>query len=167
MSQLFEQRFLYNQDGFYPPQSPGSSEWTVSSSAGTPMSREPSGESSITSCSSELVESPSSEYGVYSSAWSSMPLDNHDYLWSPLSDPNNDIAFSHMSYNPPYISNLESIAGNENDYNTSGQNNWWDYYDFIAMVDPGQQAYWKLKPGLRPTAQHPATRAAEDISAMV
>ncbi|KAJ8121390.1 hypothetical protein ONZ43_g2142 [Nemania bipapillata] len=162
MDQFFESRYPYNLDGSYLPESPVSSEWTTSHSASTPMTREPSGESSITSRSSELVGTPGSEYGVYSSTWSSMPFDNDDHLWSPASSSNHDITFSSMSYNNPYISDIEY---NGNDYNAGDQDAWWPYYDFI--VEYNRPPYWRLKAGLQPTDQLPATRAAEDLSATI
>ncbi|KAI1421114.1 hypothetical protein F5Y12DRAFT_61543 [Xylaria sp. FL1777] len=145
MSQFFDSSDLYNHDPFHPPERRASSEWSASSNYGTPMTRDSSRESAITTYSDDIVQSPNSEYEC--SFWSSMPVGDHDSLRSPVSDSSHDIAFPSTSYQPAYMANEE---------------NWFLYYDFVADLEPGQQPYWRLKPGIEPTHQLPATRAAEE-----
>ncbi|KAI0185940.1 hypothetical protein EV127DRAFT_440401 [Xylaria flabelliformis] len=65
-----------------------------------------------------------------------------------------------------YSSPFTYIDNNESGYDTVTQDSWWNDYDFITDLEPGQKPYWKLKPGLEPTDWRPATRAHEDKSAM-
>ncbi|KAI0455854.1 hypothetical protein F5B21DRAFT_172792 [Xylaria acuta] len=165
MDNYLESSHLYDYDGFYVPGRQSSSEWSAGSSAGTPMTREPSGESAISTYSSDLVRTPSSEFGAYEPVWSSMSVGNQDSDWSsPISDPSHEIRSSPTTYNPPYIGDY--ITSNGSDYNTGAQDSWWEYYDFVTNLEPGQEPYWRLRPGLEPTDQRPATRAHEDASAM-
>ncbi|KAI0973873.1 hypothetical protein F4678DRAFT_389442 [Xylaria arbuscula] len=146
MSQFFDSGDFYNHYQFYAPERRTSSEWSASPSAGTPMTRNPSIESANTTYSDDLIMTPSPEWRSYN--WSSVPISDHDPLWSPLSDSSHDNTFSLPSYNTPYMSNVGE--------------NWWEYYDFIADVEPGQQAYWRLRSDFEPTDQLPATRVAEE-----
>ncbi|KAI0862933.1 hypothetical protein F4860DRAFT_103862 [Xylaria cubensis] len=59
------------------------------------------------------------------------------------------------AYNPRYPSD------NESGYDTVTRDPWWIDYDFITDLEPGQEPYWKLKPGLEPTDWRPETRAHE------
>ncbi|KAI1751312.1 hypothetical protein F4782DRAFT_189910 [Xylaria castorea] len=152
----------YDYDVFYVSGRQCSSEWSASSTAGTPMTREPSGESAISTYSSDLVRTPSSEYGAYEPFYSSTPFGNHDST-SSMSDSSHRTLTAATNYNPLYTGDY--IASDENGYYTGADGPWWQYYDFIADLEPGQEPYWKLKPGLEPTDQRPVMRAHEDISA--
>ncbi|KAI0407590.1 hypothetical protein F4802DRAFT_518312 [Xylaria palmicola] len=167
MSQYIDNYSLYEHDGIYLPERRCSSEWSASPSAGTPMTREASGESAITTY-SDLVRTPSSEYGAFDPIWPSILVVNHDPLWTSMPDASQEITTSPASYNPTYMSDAVGYNGsNEDNYGTGGQDAWWEYYDFVAIVEPGQQPYWRLKQGLEPTAQRPITRPAEDTSTTV
>ncbi len=158
MNQFFDGSGVYNNDRFYAPEGRASSEWSASSSAGTPMTRDSSRESASTTYSSDLLRTPSSEYRASNSFGVSMPAGNHDSLWPPMSNSSHNITFPLTSYNsPPYIPGTSEYTN---------EDNWWEYYDFVADVEAGQQAYWRLRPGFTPTDQYPATRAAENISAV-
>ncbi|KAJ2987748.1 hypothetical protein NUW58_g4334 [Xylaria curta] len=161
MSHYYDDRDYY----FYPPDRRASSEWSASPSAGIPMTREPSGESAVSTYSNDSVRTPNSEYGAYDPLWSPIPTDNRNFLWSNVPDSSYETTFSPISYDPQYMPDAsEYAASNENGFNGPEQGHWWELYDFIALVDPGQQAYWRLKPGISPTAQLPVTRPAEDLS---
>ncbi|KAF2965569.1 hypothetical protein GQX73_g8026 [Xylaria multiplex] len=149
MDTFFETSGHYDYKQFDYPEHRASSESSASPSAGTPMSREPSGESAVTTYSS------SSEYGICNPPWLSVPLDNHEPTWLLAFDPGHDTIFSPANYSPLNIPNM-SEHGNEGD--------WWSYYNFIANVDP---PYWRLKPDFIPSDQLPFTRPAEDISTVV
>ncbi|KAI0420687.1 hypothetical protein F5X98DRAFT_14758 [Xylaria grammica] len=150
MARFFENSdYYYNHDRSYYIDRRASSEWSNSPSASTPMTREPSGESAITTYSS------SSEYELYDSLWPSMPIDNQDTIWPPMSDRSHDITFP--------LTNA-SLANVPDTSEYTNEDAWWLYYDFITDVEP---AYWRLKEGFQATDQRPATRLAEDISTVV
>ncbi|KAI3326066.1 hypothetical protein HD806DRAFT_433197 [Xylariaceae sp. AK1471] len=159
MPQYFDSD-IYGDDGFYPSERRDSAESSLSP---TPMARELSGESAITTYSTDaILGSPSPEYEAY------------EPVWSPVPESGYDNAFPSTSYDPAYISEAnEYVTDSGNYYNTNRMNTagehmeWWQYYDFIANVDSGQQAYWRLKPGFTPTAEYPETRIPEDHSAAV
>lgn len=114
--------------------------------------------------SSDVVWTPSPEHEACEPIFSFVPVDDDEPLWSPLSDN----AFSPACYDHlPAPDTSHYFANHESTSNISGHDDWWVDYDFIADAGPGQQAYWRLRPGIRPTAKRPATRAAEDISATV
>ncbi|KAI1306189.1 hypothetical protein F5Y03DRAFT_394736 [Xylaria venustula] len=146
MSQDFDSSDFYNHYQYYVPDSRASSDWSGSSSAGTPMTRNPSIESANTTYSDDLTRTPSSEYGSYN--WSYIPISNQDSLWSPMSDSSHDNTFPLPSYNTPYMPNMGE--------------DWWVHYDFVADVEPGQQPYGRLNPRFESTDLLPATRIAEE-----
>ncbi|KAI8950007.1 hypothetical protein F4801DRAFT_579784 [Xylaria longipes] len=162
MNNYSENGHFHDHDRFYVPVHQSSSEWSewsASLSAGTPMTRRLSEESAIsTSSSSDLVLTPSSEYGAYDSIWPSTPAGDQYFLRSsPVSDSNDE--FTPTSYNPLYRGDY--IASNRSDYNTEAQDPWWNYYDFVTDLEPNQAPFWRLRPGFEPTDQFPATRAHE------
>lgn len=115
--------------------------------------------------SSDVIRTPSPSRETYEPIFSFMPVDHEEPLWSPFSDASHDIASSPTCNNHLPVSGASDYFTDQGSTsNTSGQDDWWMNYDFIADAGPGQQAYWRLKPGIRPTAQCPAMRAAEDIS---
>ncbi|KAI0424005.1 hypothetical protein F5Y09DRAFT_163734 [Xylaria sp. FL1042] len=142
MVQFFDSSDFHNHHPFYTPESRASSEWSGSPIAGTPMIRDPSTESAITTYSDEIIQSPNLEYESYNSPWLPMPMSDHDSPWSPTSDSNHDMGFPSTSYN--------------------ATESWWEFYDFIVDVEPGQQPYWRLKPIFQPTDQFPVTRVPEE-----
>ncbi|KAI8633666.1 hypothetical protein F5Y19DRAFT_470907 [Xylariaceae sp. FL1651] len=126
--------------------------------ASTAMARGGSGDSmcsDYTNYTDYSVSPPGSAYGVAESVYSPVSGSHHDALYS-----------SHLgasySFSP-------AISGADNDFSDrDGQETpWWEFYDFIATVDAGQQAYWRLKPQYTPSASYPSTRAVEDISSAV
>ncbi|KAH8161212.1 hypothetical protein CIB48_g7022 [Xylaria polymorpha] len=164
MNNYYGGSYFYGGDEFYVPGHQSSSEWSASSSAGTPMTREPSGESAISTYSSELVRSPNSEYGPYESSWPPVAVGNQEPPWSPtMSDSGHENTSSPISYNPPCM--RDYTIGDGNDYSTREQDRWWRDYGFITDLEPGQEPFWQLRPGLEPTDERPATRAHEDMSA--
>ncbi|KAI0439314.1 hypothetical protein F4803DRAFT_48592 [Xylaria telfairii] len=160
MNDYYGGSYFFGGDGFYVPGHQSSSEWSASSSAGTPMTREPSGESAISTYSNELVQSPSSEYGAYES-WLPVAVGNQEPPWSPpMSDSSHEITSSPITLYP--LSIRDYTTGNSNDYNTGVEDNWWRNYIFVTNLEPGQEPFWQLKPGLEPTDELPATRAQTD-----
>lgn len=113
--------------------------------------------------SSDIVRTPSPDYETSEPIFSHMPVDNDEPLWSPSSDFSHDNGFSPTCHDRPPVFDANHYFAS---YGSTSQDDWWVDYDFIADAGPGQQAYWRLRPGIRPTAQRPAMRAAEDTSAM-
>ncbi|KAI1745192.1 hypothetical protein F4680DRAFT_177980 [Xylaria scruposa] len=164
MSNYMEYGSPYDYDEFWVSEHQSLSEWSASPSASTPMTREPSGESAISTYSNDPIRTPSSEYGAYGSSWPSVPVGNHDaFSSSPISNFRHRIPSAPAAYNPPYTGDYRD--SNESGYNTGAQDSWWNDYDFIADLEPGQEPYWRLKPHLEPTDWRPAMRAHEDKSA--
>ncbi|KAI0474379.1 hypothetical protein F4859DRAFT_88950 [Xylaria cf. heliscus] len=158
----YEDGHPYDYDGSYIPGCQSSLEWPAGPSASTPMTRGPSLESAISTYSNDMVLTPNSEYGSYDPFCLSVPDGNQDSHWaSHMPDSGHEIMSSPTSYNPPYTSDY--IVGNRNDYHAEAQGSGWKYYDydFVTDLEPGQDPYWKLKPGLEPTDQRPAMRAPE------
>ncbi|KAJ3577105.1 hypothetical protein NPX13_g3462 [Xylaria arbuscula] len=158
MTQFFDSSGYYNHDQYYSPgrRASASSDWSLSPSASTPMTRESSRESAITTYSDVPLQNSGSEYVNYNSVWSPTLTDTS--LWSPISDSGHDFTFPPTTYDSPPLPDARN-------YLTGGD--WWEYYDFIADVEPNQQPYWKLKPEYQPTEYLPATRIAEDIGPAV
>ncbi|KAI1350672.1 hypothetical protein F5Y01DRAFT_143068 [Xylaria sp. FL0043] len=148
MDQFFESGDYNSHHSFYASENRASSEWSASSYAGTPMTRDPSTGSATTTYSDEIIQSPSSEHAAFDSPWSPVHVNNYDSLWSPTSDSSHDMTFPSTSYNFPYTPDATE--------------RWWVFYDFVADVEPGQQPYWRLRPGLPSTDQFPATRVVEE-----
>ncbi|KAI0114484.1 hypothetical protein GGR51DRAFT_447244 [Nemania sp. FL0031] len=165
MSQFPGNGGFYNHDGASPSE-PGDSFgwWTSPSTTYVPMARNPSGDSITTSYGSDQVQTPTSDYGAYNNSWG-MPLD--DYPWPPASDFSHEIPFSPSptNSNPPYMSEIEYITGNGNDYNTGDQEAYWGYHGYTASAEPGQQTYWRPKPDHKPIDQGPTTGDVEDTAA--
>ncbi|KAK5628782.1 hypothetical protein RRF57_004497 [Xylaria bambusicola] len=154
MAQPFDSSGYYNHGQYYAPDHRVSSDWSSSPSASTPMTRDSSRESAITTYSDIPAPTPSSEYDDYNSAWPSMHAGSQSYHWLPISDPSHDITYSSTPHNPSYSTDTtEFVYGN----------GWWEYYKFVTDVEPNQQPYWKLRPEFQPTDQLPVTRIAEDL----
>jgi hypothetical protein len=84
------------------------------------------------------------------------------------------MSFPPTSFDPIYMSEANQYVTDGGNYcnavggfTPSHREDWWQYYDFIANVESGQEAYWRLKPGYEATADYPETRAPEDHSATV
>lgn len=154
MTPYFDSDGYYDHDQYYAPDRRASSDWSLSPSAGTPMTRESSRDSAITTYSDIPVQTPSSDYGNYNSAWSPTHADDHTSLWSPMSDSGYDFAY------PPTSDDSPSLP-HASEYLAAG------YYKFIVDLEPNQQPYWKLKPTFQPTEYLPETRIAEDLDPTV
>ncbi|KAI1276315.1 hypothetical protein F5Y07DRAFT_399573 [Xylaria sp. FL0933] len=61
-----------------------------------------------------------------------------------------------------YTFDYETGATDSPIYEPGSTERWWELYDFVADVEPDQQPYWGLKPGLPSTDPFPATRAVEE-----
>ncbi|KAI1331869.1 hypothetical protein F5Y16DRAFT_245641 [Xylariaceae sp. FL0255] len=91
---------------------------------------------------SVCTASTSSPRGYYPEAWG-----------SPISEAASDTGFVDPS-----------MPEQENSYTTRNSDHWYNYYNFIVNVEPGQPPYWELKPGYAPTQDYPHIRPAEDLS---
>ncbi|KAI1822128.1 hypothetical protein F4861DRAFT_551039 [Xylaria intraflava] len=146
MNNYLDDRDFYDQGGFYVGDHHDSSEWAVSPGSGTCMTREPSGESMATAHSSDMMRTPSLEYGL---------------VWSPMPDSSHGTNSLPTGYDPSYMSeNSERvIAGGGNYDNLANESDrWWEFYDFVADVEHGQPPYWKLKSQITPSFRYPPIR---------
>ncbi|KAI2640229.1 hypothetical protein GGS21DRAFT_405394 [Xylaria nigripes] len=166
MENNYEGKGFHYQDEVYFPKHQGSPDWLVSPSSSTPMTRGSSGESTSTAYSNDTIRKPSSEYGTYGSMWPSVSASHQDSLWSPVPDSSSyDINVSPNTSNLPYLpGSSECVTASSGSYGNmaSESDKWWEYYNFIADVEPGQKPYWRLKPQFTPTSQYPPMRANEE-----
>ncbi|KAI0206956.1 hypothetical protein F4808DRAFT_15251 [Astrocystis sublimbata] len=141
-----------------------SSVWSTFPTTSTLMTRGPSADSSFSTSSGDLIRTPISEYDTHESFWSPVIVVSDDYLVSSLHpDSLHETTFSPIGYNLPYTEEYTNDDGNQ--YNDVTDEFWWNDYDFVTDLEPGQSPYWRLKQGQEPTDQLPATRAHEDTSA--
>ncbi|KAI1118546.1 hypothetical protein F5Y14DRAFT_218124 [Nemania sp. NC0429] len=163
MDEYPENSEYYYQDGFDPSQYEDSPESTAYPNAGTPMIRGWSGGTMASAYSSDVVRTPSPDRETWDPIFSPTLVDYDEPFWSPLPEASHDIASSPTCYDHiPAPDASDYFADHGSTSNTSNQFGWWENYDFIADAGPGQQAYWRLKPSIRPTAELPAMRAAAD-----
>lgn len=163
-SAAMDQQYLspghYEDGGFNFLGYEGSPDESTSPITSTPMTREGSGESAITTYSSGL-EHTHPGYDIHDTTWSPLPMAHNDLLWSPVPYANHGYPFSSTPYDHLTTTSAEEHEPqNMNGPQPSQEYPWWDNYNFITEVD--QQPYWRLKPGITPTSQLPLTRSANE-----
>ncbi|KAI1173122.1 hypothetical protein F4777DRAFT_464156 [Nemania sp. FL0916] len=153
MAQYSNNDYSYYPDGYYPLDGGNYLYCDTGTDAGTAMVRELSGDSILTSSTYDQAMTPNSDYGAFDSAWSPTPVDNFS-----TPSPTQEITFSPTSYYPSNLPNPGEYPIDETDKSTtSGHDSWFLDYDFIAQLEPSQAPFWRLKAGLQPTPERPAT----------